>query len=392
MIEEVFEDNDDIPDDEVLEIPKEIRRLNIDTHDYPIEVIVKKIQDKDIILRPQYQRDFIWDRKKSSLLIESVLLNIPLPPIYLAEEEDGSLSVIDGLQRLSTFLEYYEDKFTLRRMEGEGLVDLNKLNYSGLKKNFPKAKRILNRGNIRTIVINKDSDPEIKYDIFERLNSGSVKLNAQEIRNCIYHGSLNDAIMGTYDKNSQGYNKNGLRHNSYLMKVMNLNEAHPRYLDAEVVIRMLAIITYRDDIDNKYKSSMKLLINDFMKENRNKDEISITELSNVFELTMDKIYHVFGDKTFKRYQGNEVEKTLNRSIMDCLACTFVNYDNNNLISKKVEIIKLMDDMLNTENESYVNQNNGMSFRDSVTKWTSSKSVLKTRVDLWRRNFNSLMSG
>jgi hypothetical protein len=129
-----------------------------------------------------------------------------------------------------------------------------------------------------------------------------------------------------------------------------------------------------------------------MKENRNKDEISITELSNVFELTMDKIYHVFGDKTFKRYQGNEVEKTLNRSIMDCLACTFVNYDNNNLISKKVEIIKLMDDMLNTENESYVNQNNGMSFRDSVTKWTSSKSVLKTRVDLWRRNFNSLMSG
>lgn len=82
-----FEDKDEIKEDEVLEIPKEIRRLNIETHDYPIEVLVKKIQDKDIILRPHYQRDFIWDRTKCSLLIESVLLNIPLPPVYLAEEK-----------------------------------------------------------------------------------------------------------------------------------------------------------------------------------------------------------------------------------------------------------------------------------------------------------------
>lgn len=392
MIEEIFEDSDELPEDEVLEIPKEIRRLNIDTHDYPVEVIVKKIQDKDIILRPQYQRDFIWDRKKSSLLIESILLNIPLPPIYLAEEEDGTLSVIDGLQRLSTFLEFFEDKFSLRRMEGEGLVDLNKLTYTGLKKNFPKAKRILNRGNIRTIVINKDSDPDIKYDIFERLNSGSVKLNDQEVRNCVYHGQLNDVIMGTYDKDNQGYNSDGLRHNKYLMKAMNLSEAHPRYLDAEVVVRMLAIIQYRNDIDKQYKGSMKLLINDFMKSYGDACPEMIDDMKYIFETMMEKIYSIFENKTFKRFHNENIEKTLNRSIMDCLVCTFIDYEMDELLAKKLQIVDLMDDMLNSDSQKYFDEERGMSFRDAVTKWTSSKNVLKTRIRLWEDNFSPLMEG
>ena len=126
---EIFEDEDTIKEEDVLEVPKEIRRLNIETHDYPIKVIVEMIKDGDIVLRPHYQRDFIWDRTKSSLLIESVLLNIPLPPVYLAQEDDGTLSVIDGLQRLYTFLDYYNNKFSLRKLEGEGLIDFK---YRGL--------------------------------------------------------------------------------------------------------------------------------------------------------------------------------------------------------------------------------------------------------------------
>ncbi len=395
MTEDIFEDNDKLPDNEVLDVPKETRRLTINTHDYPVEVIVKKIQNKNIILRPQYQRDFIWDETKSSLLIESILLNIPLPPIYLAEEDDddGTLSVIDGLQRLSAFLGFYEDKFALRSMESEGLADLNKLTYSGLKKNCPRAKRILNRGNIRTIIINKGSDPGIKYDIFKRLNSGSAKLNDQEIRNCIYHGSLNDAIMGTYDQTSQNYNKDGLRHDQYLMKAMNLKEAHPRYIDAEAVLRMLAIIQYRNDIDNKYKGSMKLLLNDFMEDNRDREKGYIEQLSIIFKSTMEKIYQVFGDKTFKRFHNENVKKQLNRSVMDCLACTFVEHEKKALDDKKPEIIQLMDDMLNKANEAvYISNKNNMSFKDAVTNSTSSKSVLKTRIELWRDNFNSLMGG
>lgn len=387
---ELFEDDDSVKEDEALDIPKEIRRLNIETHDYPIKVIVDMIKEDDIILRPQYQRDFVWDRTKSSLLIESVLLNIPLPPIYLAQEDDGTLSVIDGLQRLHTFLDFYENKFPLRKLEGEGLVDLNKLTYLGLQKNFPKAKRILDRGNIRTITVSKDSDPDIKYDIFERLNSGSVKLNDQEIRNCIFHGSLNSTIMGTYDVIKQAYAYNGLRHNKILQEAMNLSEAHLRYLDAETVIRILAMITYKDVLENKYKNSMKKLINDYMKEHRELDKIALDIVVNVFTSTMDKVNVVFGNKAFKRFKGDEIERSLNRSIMDCIVISFQTYDLNLLTKHRNEIVNLMDIMLNDSSDQHMGRRTGGSFYYAVTQWTSSKNSLLDRIEMWNLEFDKLM--
>jgi len=388
--DELFEDKDEIKEDEVVEVPKEIRRLNIETHDYPIKVIVEMIQDGDIILRPHYQRGFIWDRTKSSLLIESVLLNIPLPPVYLAQEEDGTLSVIDGLQRLHTFLDYYEGKFSLRKLEGEGLDNLNKLTYSRLKKEYPKAKRILDRGNIRTITVSKDSDPDIKYDIFERLNSGSVKLNDQEIRNCIFHGKLNTLIMGTYNQEEQKYENDGLRANKILQQAMNLTELHHRYLDAELVIRILAIIEYKHDIKTKYKNSMKLLINDYMKENISINEERLKYIKNLFEDTINKAHHVFGSKLFKRYHNDDIEKTINRSIIDCVMSSFVDYKLDELLGKKEEIVIKMDEMLNDTSSKYLGNITGMSFKDTVTKWTSSKNILKDRLELWQNNLNLIM--
>jgi uncharacterized protein with ParB-like and HNH nuclease domain len=395
MAEQVlFEDSDDLPEDEVQEIPKEIRRLKIETFDYPVEVIVKKIQENDIILRPEYQRNFVWDRKKSISLIESILLNIPLPPIYLTEEDDSSFSVIDGLQRLHTFLDYYEDKFSLNGLKGEGLIELNKQTYSGLVKNFPKAKRILNKGIIRIIVINKDSHPDIKYDIFEKLNSGSTKLNDQEVRNCIYHGSLNSLIMGSYDKDNQTYKKNGLRHNNILQKAMNLEEAHSRYLDAEVVLRILAIIKYGNDIDTKYKSSMKLLINLYMNENKNLNDALLQDVKNLFDDTITKIYQVFVDKSFKRFHKDDIEKSLNRSIMDCLVFSFSNYSLESLIANKEAIVNKMDDMLNDGSNNYIYHDDiysiDLSFKESVTNWTSSKSRLKARLSLWSKSLKEII--
>lgn len=386
---EIFEDEDTIKEEDVLEVPKEIRRLNIETHDYPIKVIVEMIKDGDIVLRPHYQRDFIWDRTKSSLLIESVLLNIPLPPVYLAQEDDGTLSVIDGLQRLHTFLDYYNNKFSLRKLEGEGLIDLNKLNYEGLQKHFPKAKRILDRGNIRTITVSKDSDPDIKYDIFERLNSGSVKLNDQEIRNCIFHGSLNELIMGTYNQTKESYDSNGLRHNQILQNAMNLIEPHARYLDAEIVLRIMAMINYRDNLDRVYKNSMKQLINDYMKEHRNLDEFMLKIHQNLFELTMKKSDKVFGEKLFKRYKGDEIEASLNRSIMDCIVISFQDYDLETLENKKNEIVALMDNMLNSK-DSFLGNRTQNSFYDTVTKWTSSKNSLLDRIELWKTELSKIM--
>ncbi|MDD9952589.1 MAG: DUF262 domain-containing protein [Zetaproteobacteria bacterium] len=376
----LFEDDDNINDDEYTSIPKEIRRLKTQMHDWPVEVLVKKIEDKDIILRPQYQRDFVWERSRCSKLIESILLNVPLPPIYLAEEEDGLLSVIDGLQRLRTFHEFFADKFRLIKLRGEGLSDLNGCTFSDLVQKAPKAKRILRSGNIRTITIGKDSDPEIKYDIFERLNSGSQKLNDQEIRNCIYHGKLNNLVMGTYNTEKEDYSKDGLRHNQHLQEIMNLRKPHKRYLDAEVILRILAVIDLNGSVKTKYKSSMKLLINHYMEENRDPEEDEINRLREVFNSTIEKVYTVFGKSSFRRYKGDQIEKSLNRSIMDCVCATFVKHDKGTLLAHKEQILQLMDRMLN--NNQSQPQHNGQTFLDSVTKWTSNKSVLEARLVIW----------
>lgn len=163
------------------------------------------IEKGRIFLQPDFQRySQVWDYKTASQLIESVLLNVPIPPIYVAEEDDGSWNIIDGLQRLTSFKNFYEGKFKLRGLDS--LKELNKQSYESLNQN---AKSILDNGSLRIILITKESHPEMKYDVFMRLNRGSVKLTEQELRNCLYRGSLNDLIKD-------------LRNNTQLLDILNL--------------------------------------------------------------------------------------------------------------------------------------------------------------------------
>ena len=147
---------------------------------------------------------------------------------------------------------------------------------------------------------------------------------------------------------------------------------------------------YFKDLAKKYKNSMKLLINDFMKEYQNVNDNELENIKNLFEETVDKIYAIFGKKTFKRFEGDNIEKTFNRSIMDCLVVSFKDYTKEDLLSKKEVIIDLMDKMLNDSTNKYIGENTKMSFRDTITKSTSSKNVLKDRLLLWQKNLDKLM--
>ena len=130
----------------------------------------------------------------------------------LRQEEDDSWTVIDGLQRLNTLKRFFERDFKL-----SGLQVLNELNKSDYKSLNPKALRVLKMVLIRVIVVGADSHPEIKYDVFMRLNTGSVKLNEQELRNCLYRGNLNTAL-----KEFCGYPS--------FMKLLNLTAPHKEWL------------------------------------------------------------------------------------------------------------------------------------------------------------------
>jgi hypothetical protein len=221
-----IDDLDSTTDKMGIEIPKEKRYLNTASYDYSVQFLVELMSGDipKIILAVPFQRNFIWKVDRASQLIESVIMNVPIPPLYFAEEESGRWLVIDGLQRLNTIKQFFQNEFALKGLDI--IKELEGLKYKDLP---PKAKDLLKDGLMRINVIKKDSHDDIKYDIFMRLNKGSVTLNYQELRNCLYRGELNDKA------------KNFVKTNKDFQKIIKLKKEHERYLDVEFIMRVLAL-------------------------------------------------------------------------------------------------------------------------------------------------------
>ena len=143
----------------------------------------------DLIVDPEWQRNYVWNRKQASKLIESFLLDIPVPVIYLAKTKDDKYEVIDGLQRLTSTFDFFGNEYALTSLDqlkeeiGKKFKDLDK----------PLQRRLEN-ATLRTFELSSDTDPNIHFIVFERLNTGGTKLNDMEIRNCLFRGKLNDLI------------------------------------------------------------------------------------------------------------------------------------------------------------------------------------------------------
>jgi hypothetical protein len=182
----------DVPDPD--EIPVRDRRVATQPYDLAVQSLVEQIRGNTIFLRPlserpSFQRRYVWTNTLASKLIESILLNVPIPPCYLSQNEDFELDVIDGQQRLFSIYRYLDNQFPLT-----GLEVLVELNGSRFHEITSKLQRQLKTHTLRCILITNESHPEIKFDVFERLNTNTVPLNAQELRNCIYRGSLNSLL------------------------------------------------------------------------------------------------------------------------------------------------------------------------------------------------------
>jgi hypothetical protein len=177
-------------------------RVVYQTNNFLLPQLRDLISKGDILnIRPEYQRRLRWLTSQKSRLIESLLLNVPVPPIFLYETDEARYEVMDGQQRLNAIKEFLEGDFALSGLQA--LFPLNGLRYS---KAPPRVKRALDRASLSSVVLLLESDSErspdnmftitdIRRFIFERLNTGGTKLNAQEIRNAIYPGNFNKGIV-----------------------------------------------------------------------------------------------------------------------------------------------------------------------------------------------------
>lgn len=169
------------------ENPFNPEQIKVNAKQFSIKLITDMMETKDIDISPDFQRHFVWNSSQKSRLIESLLLRIPLPNFYFAEDEEGRLTVVDGLQRLTTIRDFVNNKFPLKDLEylDEG-VRGRYYQDEGTKKGIDKKYfRWFNMTQLSVNVIDPSSPSNVKYDIFKRINTGGRTLNYQEIRNCL---------------------------------------------------------------------------------------------------------------------------------------------------------------------------------------------------------------
>lgn len=296
------------------------RRIIAQPYDYSVQDIVDKIKSGDIDLKPDYQRNYVWasndqTEHKCSRLIESLLLNIPIPVIYFAEQaETLKYEVIDGQQRLYTFERFLNDEFALSGLEIRD--DTNGKLYTQLDQ---RDRDEIRKRSIRAIVILNESDEEIKYEVFERLNLGSVQLTPQEIRNNTLRGSFNDLLKE-------------LAKNPLFLKLLNLrlrsDEKNMAY--EELILRFFA---YHDS-DYKRAKNLSFFLTDFLKNNQNAEEAALKKYTSLFKNTLVLIEQYLGDNAFSSYstKTGQWTKKSNRSLYDAEMLAFASF-----VGKKISV-------------------------------------------------------
>jgi uncharacterized protein with ParB-like and HNH nuclease domain len=190
---------------DILKIQDQIgsnrRSVAFDSYDITVRQMYDMLLDGMIDIAPEYQRHFKWDPDRQSALIESLLLGIPIPSLFMATNPDSSWEVVDGLQRLTSIVNFVGDPEQLKKVGAQ----FKQLKLSGLEKldsmngvafgDLPKSLQfMLQTRPLRVTVLNDRSDFAVRYDLFERLNTGGIRLHEQEIRNCIFIGEFNEFI------------------------------------------------------------------------------------------------------------------------------------------------------------------------------------------------------
>ncbi|MFL1523693.1 DUF262 domain-containing protein [Pseudomonas sp. O230] len=235
------------------------KSVSFDSYDLSVRQVMDMVESGDIFVPPEYQRQFIWDAERQSVLIESVFLGIPVPSLFMATNPDSTWEVVDGVQRLGSLSHFIGSPALLERIKRDEpltLKGLDKLDhFNGVSFNdLPKSIQLhLSTRPIRVTVLNDKSDLAVRFDLFERLNTGGVSLTPQEIRNCVYRGDFNESIKELAAR--EDFRK--------VVKVHDTKSLNGTY--EELVLRFF---TYLENYQ-KFDHSVKDFLNGYMSTHRN---------------------------------------------------------------------------------------------------------------------------
>jgi hypothetical protein len=361
------EENDNI-ESEILVNSRTIdrdRRLVTHPYDFIIRSLKEQVDDKTLVLADDFQRRRVWDDTKASRLIESLLINVPIPVCYFAELDDGSYSVIDGQQRLTSIYRYLDNEFPLKSLKIRD--DLNKKRFNQLG---VLDQRLIKSRSIRCVVILKDSDPEIRFDVFDRLNSNSVKLNRQELRNSLYKGILSSAINKEFSEN-ETFKK--------LRRAKELDgkkQVDKRMNDCEMILRFFAL--HFDSCN--YQGDLHKFLDNYLRKGQKLNPQQKEAHKEIFLRTIGNVDCVFGVNSFRRYDPNTQTwiSSLNRAIYDIVMLYFSRLTLDLVTEKKDDIL-----------DRFIKIHQDREFQEAITSTPEKISSLQTRLDKWYESLQSI---
>ncbi|MCR4029486.1 GmrSD restriction endonuclease domain-containing protein [Flavobacterium panacis] len=310
----------------------------VENKPFSLRQIIDLIKSEDIEMSPDFQRNFVWDKTRQSRLIESILLGLPLPSIYLSQYKDGRLTVVDGLQRLTTIDRFMAGQFKLSNLEY--LVDCNGLNYDELQGVLsPLRVRKFGQTQIMCFVIDYRSPSKLKFDLFRRLNTGGKPLNNQEIRNCLSSPELQKAVKKIIDLKS-------------FKEATNNSIKDTRMDGRDAALRFIRFYTWSlENNFSKYNGDMESTLDDFIDYLNAQSPEKLEEYIEIYDNALKLSYKLFGSYSFRKmtpYLYSQGKKPpVNKLLMLVITVLLAKYDSivdfrKNVSDLHIELMNLID--------------------------------------------------
>ena len=347
------------------------KKIDFTGKDSEIAGLYRQYQKGRLLIQPDYQRKYVWDTKKASLLIESILMNIPIPIVYLAATKNDKINVIDGQQRLTSIFSFLDGKFPNgKEFKLTGMKVLTELKGKRFNEIDEGLQNKIYDYSIRTITFSADSDPDLQYEIFARLNTGSVSLNSQELRNCVYRGEFNELIKD-------------LASDREYLALLGLVEPHKRMTDVELVLRF---ISFYEKTYINYKSPIKVFLNDTMRDFENINDAKKKKLQGAFRTAVTNLTSLLGENSFRRYkfingkEGVWEKSRINVALFDVLMDSMARIDTTVLMRHLDAVKEAFIDLMVSNQE----------FIDSIMINTSDTSVVVKRFKIWNEVLDGII--
>ncbi|MCY4005439.1 MAG: DUF262 domain-containing protein [Rhodobacteraceae bacterium] len=337
----------DYPLDDLL-----IRHENRTIHD-----VIRRIDKSTFVMDPDFQRDFIWAEDQQSKLIESVIMRIPLPVFYMAENDNGHMVVVDGLQRLSTFRRFIKDKL---RLKLPTRPELNGRRFSELSS---KIQNRVEDCNLTFYIIDSKVPERARLDIFERVNGG-VPLTRQQMRNCLFMGQATQFL------------KSESRTDIFLEVTSgSLNTKSMR--DREFVNRFCAFHLFGTD---EYRGDMDDFLAQCLRRMNALHPADLTTLSREFRRGLSNNLLLFERHAFRKRPSNQTRRSvLNASLWDVMSTGLSRYEGRHVSACADTVRQIVYDLLADDE-----------FNTSITYSTNDTKRVKTRFNMTRRRLREAL--